>query len=75
MKSQATTLAYLRVGYRVDRDLKLMLDVFNLFDKKASDIDYYYASRLPGEPAAGVDDLHFHPVEPRSVRVSLAWSF
>ena len=75
VKSQATTLAYLRVGYRVDRDLKLMLDVFNLFDKKASDIDYYYASRLPGEPAAGVDDLHFHPVEPRSVRVSLAWSF
>lgn len=75
VKSEATTLAYLRVGYQVNRDVKLMLDVFNLFDRKASDIDYYYASRLPGEPAEGVADLHFHPVEPRAVRVTLAWNF
>ena len=52
-----------------------MLDVFNLFDRKASDIDYDYTSRLKGEPAAGVDDIHFHPVEPRSVRVTLVMSF
>ncbi len=51
------------------------LDVFNLFDKKASDIDYYDESRLIGEPVDGVADLHFHPVEPRTVRVSLAWNF
>ena len=52
-----------------------MLDVFNLFDRKASDIDYAYASRLKGEAAGGVDDIHFHPVEPRSLRVTLATSF
>ena len=23
--------------------------------------------------AAGVDDIHFHPVEPRQVRISLGW--
>jgi hypothetical protein len=49
--------------------------VFNLFDRQASDIDYYYASRLPGEAAGGVNDIHFHPVEPRSFRLSLTANF
>jgi outer membrane receptor protein involved in Fe transport len=74
-RSAATTLAYLRVGYRITRDVKVALDVFNLFDRQASDIDYYYASRLPGEAAAGVGDIHFHPVEPRSVRVTVTANF
>ncbi len=74
-RSRATTLAYLRVGYRLTPDLRLALDVFNLFDRRSSDIDYYYASRLPGEPAGGVDDIHFHPVEPRTVRVTLTARF
>lgn len=73
-KSKATTLAYLRVGYKITRDVKVALDVFNLFDRKASDIDYYYASRLPGE-AGGVNDIHFHPVEPRSFRLTLTANF
>ncbi len=74
-RSQATTLAYLRVGYRISKGTRLALDVFNLFDRKGSDIDYYYASRLTGEPAEGVNDIHFHPVEPRSLRLTLHTSF
>ena len=53
----------------------MVLEVFNLFDRNASDIDYFYASRLKGEPAQGVDDIHFHPVEPRSFRLSLTGNF
>ncbi len=74
-QSKATTLAYLRAGYKVNKDMKVSVDVFNLFNRKASDIDYYYASRLPGEAAGGVNDIHFHPVEPRSVRVMLTANF
>jgi outer membrane receptor for Fe3+-dicitrate len=74
-RSKATTLAYLRVGYKVTQNVKVALDVFNLFDRKGSDIDYYYASRLRGEPAEGVNDIHFHPVEPRSLRLSLTANF
>jgi outer membrane receptor protein involved in Fe transport len=74
-RSKATTLAYLRTGYRITNDWKVVLDVFNLFGRKASDIDYYYASRLPGEPAGGVNDIHFHPVEPRTFHVSLIGNF
>ena len=75
VRSASTTLAYARVGYQLNRRTRLSLDVFNLFDKRASDIDYYYASRLPGEAVEGVEDRHFHPVEPRSARLTLAYAF
>ena len=75
VRSASTTLAYARLGYQLNRQTRVSLDVFNLFDKRASDIDYYYASRLPGEAAEGVEDRHFHPVEPRSVRLTLAYAF
>ncbi|SFX33516.1 Outer membrane receptor proteins, mostly Fe transport [Janthinobacterium lividum] len=75
VRSASTTLAYARVAYQLNRKTRLSLDVFNLFDKRASDIDYYYASRLPGEGADGVNDRHFHPVEPRSVRLTLSYAF
>lgn len=74
-RSKSTTPAYARVGYKITPDIKLSLDVFNLFDRKASDIDYYYASRFPGEPAEGVNDIHSHPVEPRSLRMTLVANF
>jgi len=75
VRSKATTLAYLRVGYQVAPAIKVALDVFNLFDRQASDIDYYYRSRLPGEPVAGVEDIHFHPVEPRRIRITFSAAF
>jgi len=47
-----------------------VLEVLNALDSDDHDIDYFYASRLQGEPSEGVEDLHFHPVEPRTVRVT-----
>src|SRR5882757_5807632 len=32
-------------------------------------IEYYYLSRLPGEPIDGVADRHVHPAEPLAVRL------
>jgi hypothetical protein len=57
-------------GYRLRFRLELQATVLNLFNGKADDIQYYYASRLTGE-AAGVDDVHFHAFEPRQPRVSV----
>jgi hypothetical protein len=74
-RSASTTLAYLRGGWRASPAFSLTVDVFNLFDREASDIDYYYASRLPGEPAGGLEDRHFHPVEPRTLRVTASFRF
>jgi hypothetical protein len=63
-----------QVGYAYGR-LSVKLDVFNLLDAAVSDVDYFYASRLPGEPASGVDDVHFHPMEPRTLRLGVEVRF
>jgi len=62
------------VGYHFGPGLSGTLSVFNLLDRRDDDIEYDYASQLHGE-AAPVSDLHFHPVEPRSVRASLSYRF
>jgi outer membrane receptor protein involved in Fe transport len=75
VRSQATTLVNARLSYRIDPRWRISLDAFNLLDRKASDVDYYYASRLRGEPVEGVADIHFHPVEPRNLRLTLQAKF
>ena len=75
MRSKSTTIWNGEVGYGVTNRTRLMLEVFNLLDSKVSDIDYFYTSRLPGEPFGGVDDIHLHPSLPRAARVTLQVSF
>jgi outer membrane receptor protein involved in Fe transport len=74
VKSDSTTVLNLRAGYQ-GPDWELKMDVLNLLDSDDHDIDYYYASRLPGEPAGGVEDIHFHILEPRTVRVYATYKF
>jgi hypothetical protein len=70
VRSHASTTLGGRIGYRWSRDLRLELEGFNLTNRRDSAIDYYYASQLRGEAAAS-EDIHFHPIEPRSFRVTL----
>lgn len=70
VRSRASTTLNGRLGYRVSRDLRLELEGFNLANRRASAIDYYYASQLRGE-AAPREDVHFHPIEARSFRLTL----
>jgi hypothetical protein len=53
----------------------LQLDILNLFNARTNQIEYYYASRLPGEPIGGVANRHIHPAEPLAVRLTLAARF
>jgi hypothetical protein len=73
VRASATTLFNADLGYRLPSGIRLQASMLNLLDSRASDIQYYYTSRLQDEGAGGVDDIHFHPVEPRQVRVSLGW--
>ena len=73
--SNFTTTLMGRIGYIFDSGIKLNLDGYNLLNTQASQIDYFYTSRLPGEPAAGVADRHFHPLEPLAFRLTLAKAF
>ena len=66
--SPATTVVNLRLGRQfgpIDVDLELL----NLFDTARADADYYYASRLAGEPLDGVEGIHSRTVEPRMIRI------
>ena len=48
---------------------KVKAEILNLFDSHDDEIQYFYTSRLKGEPLDGVDDYHFHQFEPRTVRL------
>lgn len=77
VRSKATSLVNLEAGYKLGKHAKISLDVFNLLDAADSDIDYYYPSRILalGEPAEGVEGVHFHPTLPRTARVNLTLGF
>jgi hypothetical protein len=62
-----------RVGFRKN-DWEIALDCLNLLDRDDNDIEYYYESRLKTE-LVGVEDVHLHPAEPRTFRVSLTRRF
>ncbi len=75
VRSQATGTLNGRIGYKLSPRIKLALEGYNLSNRRDSAIDYYYPSRLPGEAASGVEDVHFHPVESRSWRLTLQTEF
>ncbi len=54
------------IGYKVGDRLRLQLSVFNLLNTKADSAAYFYAARLKGEPADGINDFQVHPLEPIS---------
>ena len=74
VRADPLTVVNARFGYRLG-SVELAADVLNLFDAKDNEIEYFYASRLPGEPVAGVEDRHIRPIEPRQLRVSAIVKF
>jgi outer membrane receptor protein involved in Fe transport len=74
VESDGSTIASVAMGWS-DENWRVQLDVLNLFDSKDHDVDYFYASRLPGEVQEGSEDIHYHIFEPRQVRVALTRIF
>ncbi len=76
-RGSATFLANARVGWTPDNlwGLEFYGEVLNLFDSKDDDIDYYYETRFPGEPAEGVLGRNSRIVEPRQFRVGITKRF
>ncbi|MDO8910128.1 MAG: TonB-dependent receptor [Pseudohongiella sp.] len=72
--SDSTVLLNGQVTYAFTPSVSLSVELLNMLDSKDRDITYFYESQLQGE-VAPVEDIHFHPVEPRSLRVSLTARF
>jgi outer membrane receptor protein involved in Fe transport len=79
VKSKPTALMSARIGYDFAHRWRVSAEVFNLLNRRDSEIDYFYASRLPGEGLGpddgGLRDVHFHPADPTTVRVSVSTTF
>jgi outer membrane receptor protein involved in Fe transport len=73
VRSESSSFVTARLAHELPRGVQIGFEVFNLFDQEASDVDYYYESRLPGEPLEGFGDIHFHPLQSRSVRFFIDW--
>lgn len=73
VSSDPTTLINLAAYYTLG-SIRIGAELFNIFDAQDADITYFYESQLPSETVS-VADRHFHPVEPRQVRISARWSF
>ena len=79
-KSTPFLTANLKVGYRFSPQWRATLDVLNLFDRKANDVEYWGSACTraegPGcDGSNGFDGKLVHPMEPRTLRVSVRASF
>jgi hypothetical protein len=73
-ESEGSTIASLALGWHND-SWRLQVDLLNIFDSNDHDIDYFYSSRLAGEPADGIEDNHYKIFEPRQVRAYISYAF
>lgn len=73
VQKRASTLMNLGISY-ARPTWEFGVDVLNLLDRDDDDIAYFFESRLPWE-SAGVEDIHFHPANPRGIRALLKYKF
>ncbi|MCF2948028.1 TonB-dependent receptor [Paraglaciecola aquimarina] len=73
-RSDSFTVVNANAQYQID-NWQIALSVLNLLDSDHHDIDYLYTSRLPNEAAEGVEDVHYHPIEPRTLRLGVSYQF
>jgi outer membrane receptor protein involved in Fe transport len=74
IKGKSSFLVNGGIGYRRN-GWEAAVECLNIFDRDDNDIEYFYTSRLPGEPAGGFDDIHLHPTEPRTFRLRVSYRF
>jgi outer membrane receptor protein involved in Fe transport len=74
VRSGSSILVNLNLGYKVDHNIKIEVNILNLFDRKVSDIDYLYSSQLRNELSPS-DAIHTHPAEPRTLRASIRFDY
>jgi len=74
VQADGSTMVNLRLGYELSDNVNMTLDLLNITDSEDNDVEYFYESQLPGEPAP-VADRHFHVFEPRAARFYLEYLF
>jgi outer membrane receptor protein involved in Fe transport len=63
-----------RITRKLSKNLRVSLDVLNVFDKRVAEGDHFSPTRLWSTPGAA-DNFLFHPVESRGFRLRLRATF
>jgi outer membrane receptor protein involved in Fe transport len=76
-RGKPTHIVNLRAAWTPQRfkGWEISVELLNALDSKEDDIDYYYETRFPGEPADGVLGRNSRIVEPQQVRVGIKKTF
>jgi outer membrane receptor protein involved in Fe transport len=83
-KSRAFWMANLKLGYRFNKQWQATVDVLNLFNKQANDIEYWGGACTRNEATLGtgccgggsaIDGRLIHPLESRTTRLGLKLNF
>lgn len=78
IESQSTQAVNANMGFRMGNGWSIGIEAINLLNNKDDDITYLYESRTLSERLANIDpveDLHSHPMEPRTLRATIAYEF
>jgi hypothetical protein len=73
-RSNLTALLNAEVGYKINKTWSVYAEFLNLLNRRDSDIDYAYISRITPTAAPAFADV-FHPTEPFQVRFGLRRTF
>jgi len=73
-RSDLTALLNAQVGYRINKTWRVSVELLNLLNRRDSDIDYAYISRVTPRAAPAFTDV-FHPTEPFEARFGLHYTF
>jgi hypothetical protein len=73
-RSPAYTTVDLQLGFQQPGRWQCALEVFNLFNTRWNDIEYYYVSRLQNERSAAPDYV-VHPGTPRTARLRFQYFY
>ena len=76
-RGESTLLVNLRAAWTPSNlaGFEIYGELLNMFDSQRHDIDYFYATRLPGEPPEGIEDFNSRVVEPQQFRVGIKKTF
>jgi hypothetical protein len=73
-RSNMTALLNAEVGYQFNETWRISAEFLNLLNRRDSDIDYAYISRITPTAAPEFTDV-FHPTEPFQARLAMQYRF
>jgi hypothetical protein len=70
---RASSFVNARLTRSLGKSTRVTFDVFNVFDQRVRDVDYFSTARIWNSGAA--DSFLFNPAEPRGIRIKLRTTF